>query len=565
MYGVIIAVYENEPFALMMTIERLFASILGSAFSIRSVELWDGEVPEALIQKVQQEEAKNPKPSKNQKLNSAKTRRRSHTETGGHTNGEGSSRYANNVNGGGALHHSRNKSEGTQTLPRTAEGGTQTEEPCPPRSEHVVDSPRPITKPAEESSSSSRHTGRPGAQIRGESMASDTSMSGAVQDIVVENTAPPPSSRRKQRSGTGDSVMSTGARTVYTTASETLERQDSGFETAAPPVQSPNRGPDYVTEDETLRRGLQAPPILPTETSRSMKLRGGVSPDESPSMSFHGDSNEDPDRTPKKAPPQDRRSSYQNVFGKKFGRSSGKAPSHDDNYGIPPTGLDGRRPFFSRRRSSAVDPKPSSRAGSSSNAPSRDDNFGIPPTGLNGRRPLFDRRRSSAIDPKPTSSGAISSSNAPAQDDDQRVPSTSVNGKGPVFERRRSSAIDPKSTSSGVAVSSVAASGSSERPSSSIRTGTATSQTREKFTKENNYGIPPGGLDDRRPLSFIRKFSSQAPDSEDTAGGRSSTSRRSSGVGERPLSFIRRSKGKDPEEPEQFTKDNNFGIPHQGL
>ncbi|KAK2602905.1 hypothetical protein N8I77_009404 [Diaporthe amygdali] len=47
LYGVIIAVYEDEPFALMMTAERLFESILGSAFSVRSVELWDGILPEA--------------------------------------------------------------------------------------------------------------------------------------------------------------------------------------------------------------------------------------------------------------------------------------------------------------------------------------------------------------------------------------------------------------------------------------------------------------------------------------------------------------------------------------
>lgn len=552
----------------MMTVERLFASILGSAFSIRSVELWDGEVPEALIQRVQEEE-KTAKTSKDQKLSTAKTRRRSKTETGGNTNGEGSSKHANNINGGGASHHSRNRSEGTQTLPRTAEGGTQTEEPCPPNSETAADSSRPVSKPTGEPTSP-RPSGRDRIQRRSESMASDVSMSGAVQEAVVQNTVLAPSSRRKQRSGTGDSVMSTGAHTVYTTASETLERQDSGFETAAPPVQSPHRAPDHVTEDETPRRGLQAPPILPTETSRSMKLRGGVSPDESPDMSFHGDS-EDPDRTPRKAPPQDRRSSYQSVFGKKFGRTSNNAPSNDDNHGIPPTGLDGRRPFFRRRRSSAVEPPPtSSRAVSSSNAASQDDNYGIPPTGLNGRRSLFDRRRSSAIEAKPTSSGAVGSSNAPAHDDNHGIPPTGLNGRRPIFDRRRSSAIDPRATSSGVGSSSIAPSGnapsgSSERPSSSLRTGTATSQTRERFTKENNYGIPPGGLDDKRPLSFIRKFSSQAPESEEAVAGPSS-SRRSSGIGDRPLSAIlRRSKGKAPEEPEKFTKENNYGIPPTGL
>lgn len=47
LYGVIIAIYKDEPFALMMTAERLFESIIGSAFSIRTVELWDGVLPEA--------------------------------------------------------------------------------------------------------------------------------------------------------------------------------------------------------------------------------------------------------------------------------------------------------------------------------------------------------------------------------------------------------------------------------------------------------------------------------------------------------------------------------------
>ncbi|POS70986.1 hypothetical protein DHEL01_v210619 [Diaporthe helianthi] len=47
LYGVIITAYKDEPFALMMTAERLFESILGSAFSVRTVELWDGVLPEA--------------------------------------------------------------------------------------------------------------------------------------------------------------------------------------------------------------------------------------------------------------------------------------------------------------------------------------------------------------------------------------------------------------------------------------------------------------------------------------------------------------------------------------
>ncbi|KAJ4388869.1 hypothetical protein N0V93_006330 [Gnomoniopsis smithogilvyi] len=518
MYGVIIAVYENEPFALMMTVERLFASILGSAFSIRSVELWDGEVPEALLRKVQ-DEAKSSNMSKSS--DPAKSRRQTETETRDKRNGTSSSKHPESVNGVGSSSQHRKRSEGTQTLPKTVEGGTQTEEPCP-STDAIVDagkSPKPTAESSSPGPSSRRRV-----QTRSDSVASDVSMSGAVQDDL-----PPQASHRKRRSDAGDSAVSAGAHTVYTTASETLERQDSGFEAAAPAVQTPVITPDNEAGDETPRRGLQAPPIRPAEASRNMNLRGGVWPDEHSAQDIDGDSNVNADRTPTRAPPQDRRSSYQNVFGKAFGRSSRQASVDADNHGIPPTGLSGRRPLFGRRRSSAIDPKSgSSRAGSSSNAPSHDDNHGIPPTGLDGKRPLFSRRRSSAIDPKSVSSRVGSSSNAP--------------------------------------------SGSNERPSSSTRTGTANSQKRERFTKENNYGIPPGGLDDRRPLSFIRRLSAQAPEPERPTSDSNhdpevgpSTSRGSSGIGERPLSFIRRSKGKAPEEPPKFSKENNFGIPPTGL
>lgn len=518
LYGVITAVYENEPFALMMTVERLFASILGSAFSIRSVELWDGEVPEALLQKVQ-EEANSSKASKN--LGPAQGRRRSKAETRDKRNGTSSSKHVEIVNGNSSPSRTKHRSEGTQTLP-TVEGGTQTEEPCPPTTDDAADADKP-TEPTDVPSSPGPSS-RQRVQGRSDSTASDVSMSGAVQ-----GDRPPQSHHKKQLSNTGDSAISAAAHTEYTTASETLERQDSGFEAAAPPVQAANRTPVGEAGDEAPRRGLQAPPIRPADTSRSMNLRGGVGPNESPAMNIDGDSHGDPDRTPTKKPPNDRRSSYQNVFGRAFGRSSKHAPAPDDSHGIAPTGLDGRRPLFSRRRSSAIDPRSApSRVGSSSNAPSGEDSHGIPPTGLNGRRPLFGRRRSSAIDPKPGSSRVGSSSNAPTS--------------------------------------------SKERPPSSTRTGTANSQKREPFTKENNFGIPPGGLDDRRPLSFIRRLSAQAPESarpisesnQDTEGG-PSTSRRSSGISERPLSFIRRSKGKAPEEPQKLSKDNNFGIPPTGL
>lgn len=495
LYGVIIAVYENEPFALMMTVERLFASILGSAFSIRSVELWDGEVPEALLQKVQREEEKVSKQVKDGIP--ASPRRRTYTETQDTNGGASSSKQNGTANGGrGSSSRPRHKSEGTQTLPplpRTAEGGTQTEEPHLPDTNAVVEAGRPVSKSIQTPSSPGQASGR--KETRSQSVASDVSMSGAVHENRQQ-----PTSEAKQRSGTSDSAVSAGAHTTYSTTSVALERQDSGFEPAAPPAQTPTNNPNEAT-DETPRRGLQAPPILPADKSRRMSLRGGVSPNESRPGTLDAAADEDRERTPTRPPSQSRTSSFQKVLGKTFRRSSSKGPSRDDS----------------------------------------DDNHGIPPTGLDGRRPLFNRRRSSAVDPKRASSRQRASSNAP--------------------------------------------SGSDERPSSSIRTGTAKLQKAEHSTKDENFGIPPGGLNDRRPLSFIRRISAKGAESVKSArdtddgeaggggggGGASGSAsgsgnaNRPSGSSERPLSFLRRAKGKAPEETKEFHKENNYGIPPTGL
>lgn len=525
----------------MMTVERLFASILGSAFSIRSVELWDGEEPEALLQQAQ-EKGQSSRTSKN--AVPANTRRRSNTYTGGTENGASSSKQIGIINGSGTSSRPRNKSEGTQTplpLPRTAEGGTQTEEPYPPNTKAAANAgKRPSDSIGEVTSS--RPMPRPRAQTRSESMASDVSMSGAVQDDPS-----PRVSKGKQRSDTGDSAVSTGAYTTYTTASETLQRRDSGFDSAAPRVRTPTSIANEVN-DETPRRGLQAPPIRPADNGRIMNLRGGVSPDESQSEHLDDDSRGGAERTPIKAPPQSRRSSFQKVFGKKSRDSSSKTPSlndKDDNHGIPPTGLDGRRPLFNRRRSSAIDPKSApSRDGNSSNAPSGSD-----------ERPSSFIRRVTAKSQEPEEH---------TRDSNHGIPPTGINGTRQLFSRRRSSAIDPKSAPSRDGNSSNAPSGLDERPSSFTQRETAKPQKPEKFTKDNNFGIPPGGLDDKRPLSFIRRTSAKVPGPErnshdiDSAAGPSST-------GERPLSFIRRSKGKATEEPEKFSKDNGFGIPPTGL
>lgn len=120
----------------MMTVDRLFASIMGSAFSIRSVELWDGKIPDEL-------RVNNDPKGKSRKLSTETTKKSVKVENKSkgpekkelavqNPAGEGSSKDA-------ALVYGRQK-----TRSNTVSRGTQTEiEPSPLSSQPTQDSQAP--------------------------------------------------------------------------------------------------------------------------------------------------------------------------------------------------------------------------------------------------------------------------------------------------------------------------------------------------------------------------------------------------------------------------------------
>lgn len=381
LYGVIIAVYENEPFALMMTIERLFASILGSAFSIRSVELWDGKVPDVV--KAKKEETQSSKPTQRIPVN---TRRRAQTETGGNGNGEGSSKSVPQVN------EERSKTrpdkapeaDGVRSpspRPHTTDEATQTEESYVPKPKDPRDEATPVSEPKQnrESSPTPKATQRrPGE--RSISHSSDVSMSGAMPDHISI-------SKGKERCDTSDCAV-----TTHTTASETLHRQDSGFGSEKPPRTNGSPSREETPPPPSRRKSeLQALPIGPAsrDTPNGASIRGDASQETGASSvgsseeagGWSGGPVPSTTTTASRPTPKSRRSSFQAVLDKTFRRTSSE---RDEEHGPPPAMQNSaQRPGVSRRSSSARDSN------------SRDSHFGIPPTGLDGSRPLSFLRRSS--------------------------------------------------------------------------------------------------------------------------------------------------------------------------
>ncbi|CAN8096019.1 unnamed protein product [Discula destructiva] len=346
LYGVIIAVYENEPFALMMTIGRLFSSILGSAFSIRSVELWDGELPDAL-----KTLDKGESPQTTKKIVPIKTRPRILTETHSTPNGEGPSRNNGHVNGHKTSSRPNTSPEGIQPLspgPQTGDDAVQTEELCSPR-EDSEDLSSLKSKDDEESPGSARkfkatQATHPKPQGRPASHVSDVTMSGAVQDQL-------PVSNGKQRSVTGGTVVSTGPQTP------TLNRQDSGFDSETPPPQTNGTLP------ETEPDGLQAPPIRPAQETNSAETRSGPAQDTNSNTNGPepGDSNGAQDTSTAKTTPRSRRSSLsslQAALGKTFRRPPSRKEQskekQDDKAEKSHTGLNRIRPLFHQRRFPAI-------------------------------------------------------------------------------------------------------------------------------------------------------------------------------------------------------------------
>lgn len=428
MYGVIIAVYENEPFALMMTVERLFASILGSAFSIRTVELWDGKVPEALkgvYEKVGSstmasnavpvhtggahiiettlegiEEVNENVDTPTTPTSRPKSRPTTSSEACPKTSSETRPTTSSETIPEGTTSSEKN-TEGTHLLllprPKTVDASTQTEEPFlapPPVRELAAKPATPVSKPlerkpveeqpveeqpveekpVEQQSFKDPYAGlktgpRRSMHARSESITSAmTMMSGAMPD-----DSPPASTiDQYERTNTCDSAVSAGARTVYTDAPEHLDRQDSGFVSETAPALA------NATNDETGQpRGSKSSP------DRSSSSDGGPStvPPAAMVSSTTG------------LPKLIRLNSIQSAMVKPFRRPTGKDKSlggkdksqdkKDDNP-TTPTGSNAKPTLFHRRRSSVVK--------SDSKITSNDGGYGLSLPGSDGKRLKFLRR-----------------------------------------------------------------------------------------------------------------------------------------------------------------------------
>lgn len=439
LYGVIIAVYENEPFALMMTAERLFGSVLGSAFSIRSVELWDGEVPDILKAHSAAHAQKAAVPKEVVLVN---TKPRSKTKTEDVYNEEVGESSSRPMNGESMEPEFRTRSEATQTdvrgcstdnpaegprtgdascspVPRTAEGGTQTEDSQSPSTEPVNGESATRESATREAATteaiadggaqavkhdvnsfSSRAMGRQRSPSRVLSKASDVTMSGAVQ---MED---PPVSRDK------GSTARSGA---STSANE-----------------------NYITPQSTVSTGPDRNFGITTEISAGRPQTGDGSMRD-------GDSR---NASAGKSGSKNRRNSLQIILDKTFRRSSsrgGPEYSKDHNYGIPPTGLDGRPVVFNKRHSSTV---ASLRPGAAGDRNSRISSYSIPPGGSDDKLSIFKRRPSTK------------ESTRPRKDSNHGIPPGGLDDRLKLF-RRRSSRVP---------------------------------QEPERSDKVKNFGIPPGGL-----------------------------------------------------------------------
>lgn len=438
LYGVIIAVYENEPFALMMTAERLFGSVLGSAFSIRSVELWDGGVPDALKAPnvANDKTAAPPAVPKEVVLVNSKPRSKTTPETGDEGD-VGESSKPNNTNGESTESVSKTKSEATQTdeqcrstekategtqtddapcppAPRTAEGGTQTEDSRSPNTESATRESATRESAADRStqavkhdanSFSSRAGARPSASSHTVSKASDVTMSGAVQ------TEDPPVSR--DRRSTVRSGGSASANENYITPQSTAST-------------GPDRNFGVTTEISSGRPRTD-------NADDSLRDDGGS---RNPNSGKGGS--------------RSRRNSLQLILDKTFRRSSsrgGPEYNKDNNYGIPPTGLDGKPTILGKRYSSTAD---SSRPA----AGDRKSSHGIPPTGLDDSGLNVFRRWSSG-------KAAPAEPEQANKDNNYGIPPTGLDDKLKMFKRQSLS---------------------------------RKSQEPERLDKDNNFGIPPGGL-----------------------------------------------------------------------
>lgn len=421
LYGAIVAVYEDEPFALMMTVERLFASIMGSAFSIRSVELWDGEVPEILkayhaaaveagSKDVVRVDTSIPEANIEACINGDAVT--SPTEANG-----SSATSAPEVNPEDEQaqdeHEGIDKKSGVvhadavscASCPPTARCDAQAEITPPPSRELELDGDDLVVVAHDAASSSSKSKHRPLVHARTVSKASDVTMSGAVQ-TPIEDTPDSP-----ERESTELGYESSG-----------------GAETYFTPRQS------AFPKEQVYLNGINTELVVGQATEN---LRGGGGSDVT-----------------------NRRGSGQTVFGRTFHRAEAVENSRENNYGIPPTGLNGRTPLFSRRRSLPVEP---SRAAQNS------------------------IRSSNQVESIPQEGSSDSTSRAPSSTQASTQETTTTSST-------------PTGTSAEENVSGIPPYGLGGRPNVFRRMSSGKPfsfkkpQEKEQFNKGNNFGIPPQGL-----------------------------------------------------------------------
>lgn len=346
LYGVIIAVYENEPFALMMTAERLFASIMGSAFSIRSVELWDGETPsnsqshhrKDVSETSKKTAALGPRPrsaqrsetreepvaassSKDQNGSDNPKRPNTTSESRGEPVVPSPPRSTDDFD---THERSKIRSRGTQTFvlsdrirPRTADSGTQTGKP-PYTRKH---DPR---SPSQEPAVVPHSLGRAGSKAKKLQKPRPPSMGG---------TAPGAAPAGNRRAGEQGRRRSSSASESYTT-----------------PPQSAADGRYGNTTEITADAPRGAHGDGDSDGGESLRGRGGRG-------AYHA----------RRHYPPRRRNSLQHAFDRTFRRSSSRGPEHGAEriYGRrPSTGGDGRPSMSQRkRRSFAADSNRTASAG----------------------------------------------------------------------------------------------------------------------------------------------------------------------------------------------------------
>lgn len=538
------AVYEHEPYALMMTVERLFASIMASAFSIRSVELWDGVVPEILKAYHQAHDAAKapkevthvrmkPRPAQKSEGNLQEEdeeegerenkKQEDHDLVIEEINGS-STRTGSRFNTGTAPtdiedHLTDKKSGVIQTViapcsrPETADDITQAESSRPPTSQlgdeneddlmdvDEIDGDDLVVRDVSDvdedfagdelddiKSSNPRYPRRPTARSRTLSKASDmTMMSGAVQTPDEPATPKEDEEDHQEAKQAGKTAERYGGSCVSPATESYFTPRES---TSALAQERLRVGPIiYATMDQPTPSDSRSPVI----NNNKGVVHGGSGNGPSQVMNNTDSSSSTTITT---NPKGNRRGSLQTVLGRTFRR--GSASSASTGAPAAPT---------------TAPIEDSITTTSSVSSSKNNGSFGIPSTGLTGRPTLFHRRRSTAAGSALTVSATVASvgvqrvnsSNTSSPDasadittmlqrpvrsvSTQEVPRVGRDSAG-----SRGVIRPPPSAAAAVLVAQPSL---SQRPKMAKRLSSGRPFSYGKFEanmKEKNFGIPPHGL-----------------------------------------------------------------------